>query len=59
MNGPKSAAIQYVGFPRNHRIMGFAIIGFFRKELEISGAKKLKCALLFLSRRDKHPASCL
>lgn len=41
MKGPKSATIQYVGFSRNHRIMGFAIIGFFRKALEISGAKKI------------------
>jgi len=41
MQGPKSATIQYVGFSRNHRIMGFAIIGFFRKALEISGAKKV------------------
>ena len=41
MKGPKSATIQYVGFSRNHRIMGFAIIGFFQKALEISGAKKV------------------
>jgi len=41
MKGPNSARIQYVGFSRNHRIMGFAILGFFRKALEISGAKKV------------------
>jgi hypothetical protein len=41
MKGSKSATIQYVGFSRNHRIMGFAIIGFYRKALEISGAKKV------------------
>jgi alkanesulfonate monooxygenase SsuD/methylene tetrahydromethanopterin reductase-like flavin-dependent oxidoreductase (luciferase family) len=41
MKGPKSATIQYVGFSRNHRIMGFVILGFFRKALEISGAKKV------------------
>ena len=40
MKGPNSATIQYVGFSRNHRIMGFVILGFFRKALEISGAKK-------------------
>jgi len=28
MKGPNSAAIQYVGFTREHRIIGFAIIGF-------------------------------
>ena len=41
MRGAKGATIQYVGFSRNHRIMGFAIIGFFKKALEISGAKKV------------------
>src|SRR5580700_94408 len=33
------AFVRYVGFERQHRIMGFAIVGFFRKALEISGAK--------------------
>src|SRR5215470_2696835 len=41
MRGPNSATIQYVGFSRNHRILGFVILGFFRKALEISGAKKI------------------
>jgi hypothetical protein len=41
MKGPNAASIQYVGFSRNHRIMGFAIIGFFKKALEISGAKRV------------------
>jgi hypothetical protein len=36
---PRSANIRYTGFQKQHRIMGFAIIGFFRKALEISGAK--------------------
>lgn len=33
------AFIKYKGFEKQHRIMGFAIIGFFKKALEISGAK--------------------
>ena len=41
MKGPNGSTIQYVGFSRNHRIMGFVILGFFRKALEISGAKKI------------------
>ena len=41
MKGAKRATIQYVGFSPKHRIMGFAILGFFRKALEISGAKKV------------------
>jgi hypothetical protein len=39
IKGPNSATIQYVGFSPHHRIMGFVILGFFKKALEISGAK--------------------
>lgn len=41
MKGSNAATIQYVGFSPNHRIIGFLILGFFRKALEISGAKKV------------------
>ncbi len=41
MKGRNSATIQYVGFSPSHRIMGFVILGFFKKALEISGAKKV------------------
>jgi hypothetical protein len=34
-----SATVRYKGFQKQHRIMGLAIIGFFRKALEISGAE--------------------
>jgi hypothetical protein len=33
------ALVKYTGFEKQHRIMGFAIVGFFKKALEISGAK--------------------
>jgi hypothetical protein len=36
---PRAATVRYRGFQKQHRIMGFAIIGFFQKALEISGAK--------------------
>lgn len=39
--GNGQALIRYTGFEKQHRIMGFAIIGFFRKALEISGAKNV------------------
>src|SRR5580692_5940419 len=39
LQGHGKAMIKYTGFERQHRIMGFAIIGFFKKALEISGAK--------------------
>lgn len=39
LQGPGKAVVRYTGFEQQHRIMGFAIIGFFKKALEISGAK--------------------
>jgi hypothetical protein len=41
MHGPGKATIKYTGFEPQHRLIGFAIIGFFRKALEISGAKNV------------------
>jgi hypothetical protein len=39
LQGQGKAMIKYKGFQKHHRIMGFAIIGFFKKALEISGRK--------------------
>ncbi|MGB8458609.1 MAG: hypothetical protein WCE50_12870 [Candidatus Acidiferrum sp.] len=39
LQGNSRALVRYTGFEKQHRIMGFAIIGFFKKALEISGAK--------------------
>ncbi|MGB7282093.1 MAG: hypothetical protein WBE13_07525 [Candidatus Acidiferrum sp.] len=41
LNGHGSALVKYTGFEKQHRIMGFAIVGFFKKALEISGAKNV------------------
>ena len=35
------ALIRYKGFQKQHRIIGFAIIGFFNKALELSGTKNV------------------
>jgi hypothetical protein len=35
------ATIKYVGFQKQHGIMEYAILGFFRKALEISGAREV------------------
>ena len=35
----RSATIKYIGFEKHHDIMEYAILGFFRKALEISGAE--------------------
>ncbi|HKN74486.1 MAG TPA: hypothetical protein VJW94_04860 [Candidatus Acidoferrum sp.] len=37
--GKGRALVKYTGFEKQHRIMGFAIVGFFKKALEISGAR--------------------
>jgi hypothetical protein len=42
LDDSNEAIIKYVGFKSQHDIMGFAIIGFFRKALDISGAKQVK-----------------
>jgi hypothetical protein len=39
LQGKSKALIKYVGFQKQHRIVGFTIIGFFKKALELSGAK--------------------
>src|SRR5271157_3135986 len=39
LQGHGKALVRYTGSEKQHRIMGFAIIGFFKKALEISGAK--------------------
>lgn len=38
-SAPGKALIRYVGFEKRHRIMGFAIVGFFKTALELSRAK--------------------
>jgi hypothetical protein len=37
--GPDKAILKYTGFAKQHRLIGLTIIGFYRKALEISGAK--------------------
>ncbi|HYL63862.1 MAG TPA: hypothetical protein VE077_14680 [Candidatus Methylomirabilis sp.] len=37
-----SAVIKYVGFQKHHDILEYTIPGFFRKALEISGAKQVQ-----------------
>ena len=39
MESSNRAAVRYTGFEKQHRIIGFSIIGFFKKALEMSGAK--------------------
>lgn len=39
-DGPRRARIRYRGFLPQHRILELAIVGFYRKALELSGAKE-------------------
>lgn len=36
------AVVKYVGFQKQHRILQYTIIGFFRKALEMCGAKEVR-----------------
>ena len=54
LQGHGKAVVKYTGFEKQHRIMGFAIMGFFKKALEISGAKNWSSASLYRSRRARY-----
>lgn len=41
LSDANEAVIKYAGFQPRHEIMGYVILGFFRKALEISGAKQV------------------
>jgi len=53
LQGTGTAVVKYTGFEKQHRIMGFAIIGFFKKALEISGAKEVVIYFLTPIEEDK------
>ena len=38
--GERRAVVRYVGFQRQHRVIELLILGFYRKALELSGAKE-------------------
>jgi hypothetical protein len=42
MINSKTARIKYIGFEKQHRLIGLSLIGFYKKALEISGAKDIK-----------------
>lgn len=41
---PGNAVFRYTGFDRRHRLIGNSIIGFYKKALEMSGAKDVRAA---------------
>ena len=44
-DGPQRAIVRYFGFRPEHRIMEPALIGFYRKALELSGARDVTVAI--------------
>jgi len=50
---PGRAILKYTGFAKQHRLIGPIIIGFYRKALEISGAKEVKAEFISLIEDDR------
>ena len=50
---PGKAVVKYTGFAKQHRLIGLIIIGFYRKALEISGAKDVKAGFTTSIEDDK------
>lgn len=47
------AIVKYTGFEKQHRLIGLSIIGFYRKALEISGAREIKAEYTTSIEEDK------
>jgi hypothetical protein len=46
LDGPDKAIITYTGFEKQHRLIGFGLVGFYKKAIEISGAKNIHTKFL-------------
>lgn len=53
LSSPGRASLKYTGFERRHRLIGLSIIGFYRKALEISGAKNVSAEFATKIEDDK------
>ena len=53
MPSPGKAIMKYTGFEKQHRLIGMSIIGFYRKALEISGAKDISAEFITAIGDDK------
>ena len=50
-DGPNRAVITHTGFEKQHRLIGLTQIGFYRKALELSGAKDIHATIFNFNRR--------
>jgi hypothetical protein len=53
---PGRASIRYTGFQKEHRVIGLAIIGFYRKALQLCGAKDVKAEFAIPIEAEKEQA---
>ncbi len=53
---PKKAIVRYTGFECRQSLIGFVIVGFFKKALEISGATDV--SVVFTTPIEKSAGSC-
>jgi hypothetical protein len=53
MEGSNKAIIKYTGFEKQHRLIGLTIIGFYKKAMEISGAKNVEAKFAVPIEDDK------
>ena len=51
--GSTQATVRYVGFEPQHRLMEYALIGLYRKALELSGAKQVSTGFTASSGQGK------
>ncbi|HUI30218.1 MAG TPA: hypothetical protein VLX91_08365 [Candidatus Acidoferrales bacterium] len=51
--GNNRATLTFTGFEKQHRLMGFSIIGFYTKALEMSGAKDVNMRYVTLIESNK------
>ncbi len=50
---PRNAVVRLTGFAKEHRLIGLSIIGFYKKALEVSGAKNIKAEYTTSIEEDK------
>lgn len=53
MIGPEKARVKYIGLEKHQRLIGLSIIGYYKKALEISGAKNIKITYTTPIEEDK------
>ncbi len=53
MEGPDKVLIRYIGFEKQHKLIEYSIIGFYKKALELSGAKNVQAEYLTSIKENK------